>query len=115
MTIGAPYNKLERCAIAWPEVDIFIAGHDHRRGALPLTALYMTRNRKPTLRDKTRWLVKSGSYLRAYLEGSKYHGRPKGGYIEKRALPPATLGSPKIWIRPYYRGKSSELDITVES
>lgn len=56
----------------WVEADIVLQGHDHKRGALPLNPiLTLSQNRNGPLhvRERQRWIGRTGSYLKAYVDG----------------------------------------------
>lgn len=81
------------------EADILLMGDNHARGAFPIgDRLYIksVRNNPCCVRAKTRWLGRTGSFLRAYVPNEP-------GYIVDRALPPANLGWIEFDITPIRR------------
>lgn len=67
---GATINQVEDLKRIFPMADIYIEGHDHRRGAWPISCLTMVST--PTglvLRDKRQFLCRSGSFLRGLVAG----------------------------------------------
>jgi hypothetical protein len=89
--IGGSINKVETMReIA--EADIYIMGRDHRKGAVPAgEKLELTH--EMVLRYKKQWLVRSGSFLRGYVNG-------KPSYVADGAMPPTDLGVVIIEITP---------------
>jgi len=67
---GTTVNQVDDLRKIFPRADIYIMGHDHRRIAVPMSSLYI-KNCPNGLRVKehTQWLVRSGSFKRAYVEG----------------------------------------------
>lgn len=102
-TMASPLNKLEK-VIEWAEADIYLMGHQHKRVAANVPRFYVTA--KNTLLAKERLVVCTGSYLKAYMQGSKSEGKAGGTYVEKAMMRPVTLGSPLIKISPVeYKGQ----------
>lgn len=85
-TVGGRMNSVEKLA-SIAEADIFLMGDNHARGVLPLgEKLYLhDANGKSTLCSRKLWIARTGSFLRAYVNG-------ESGYVVDRALPPASLG-----------------------
>lgn len=97
VTAGGRYNAVEKLANVC-EADIFLMGDNHARGCFPMgDRLYLTTNgRGAHIRSKTRWLGRTGSFLRGYLPG-------ESSYVVDRALPPANLGWIEFEIIPTRR------------
>ena len=88
--IGGSLNRvaqMRECA----EADIYIMGHDHRRGAVPSgSKLHLTDHGGSLgLRYKKQWLVRSGSFLRGYVDGER-------SYIADAAMNPTDLGAVRL-------------------
>jgi UDP-2,3-diacylglucosamine pyrophosphatase LpxH len=77
--IGGSINKLEQMEkIA--EADLYILGHDHQKACVPLPqklCLVQSGN-EYKLKERTRYGVRSGSFLRTYKPGSKSYGAIRG-------------------------------------
>ena len=84
---GSTFNKVEQMREVFPECDIFCQNHDHRRGAIPVTAMFVKDSGK-TLRihHKKQWLCRGGSFLAAYIPNSQ-------SYIAKKSGAPMDLGT----------------------
>lgn len=71
--VGGSMNRIgQMCEQA--EADVFIQGHDHKRGVIPQNPkIYLENNARGGLVIKSRqqWLVRSGSFLTAYMPGSR--------------------------------------------
>lgn len=95
VTAGGKFNAVEKLLNVC-DCDIALMGDNHARGVFPAgDRLYLTSNGKGLhVKSKTRWIGRTGSFLRAYVDG-------EAGYVVDRALPPANLG----WI---------EFDLTPE-
>lgn len=88
--LGSPFNTVAQMAQIFPMADIFAQGHDHARGGLPATTLYMEYNAAGDsldVREKTQVFVRSGSSLRGYAPKSN-------SYIAKALYKPCALGFP---------------------
>ena len=102
---GTPINKLDNIVADW-EADIFLMGHMTKQAAAPIQRLYPYWPRDdgkapPSLRHKTKLLVGTGGYGKGYIEHSKQGLTPRGTYVEIGMMRPASLGSPRIWVKPY--------------
>lgn len=67
--VGTTINQVDDLRRIFPLADIYIMGHDHKRGAWPSSSLYMpSTDRNPCLRVKEmrQWLVRAGSWLKTY-------------------------------------------------
>ena len=71
---GGSVNRVDQMR-EHAEADIYVSGHDHRRGAWPANPrLHLSQNAKDPesglrLKSRQQWLVKSGSFLMAYEDG----------------------------------------------
>jgi hypothetical protein len=93
-TIGGSINNVEKMGqIA--DAQIYIMGHDHKKGALPDEKLVLKEgdSGKLKVRYKKIYYVRSGSFLRAYVEG-------RASYVTDRCLRPAVLGVVRIEMTP---------------
>jgi len=87
---GSTINQVEDMRAVFPNADIYVMGHDHRKVAVPVTSLNVVSGRKGlALKQKRQWLTRSGAFLRGYVPNS-----PK--YIIKKILRPTDLGIIKM-------------------
>lgn len=96
-SIAAPLTKIEK-VIEWAEADLYLMGHQHKRVAANVPRFYITNKGKLLAKEKL--VVCTGSYLKAYMQGSKEAGIAGGTYVEKAMMRPVTLGSPLIHAEP---------------
>jgi hypothetical protein len=111
---AAPINKLENLASGHEGVDLFLMGHQHKRSVAELSRMYPDRGKPPHITHRAVKLIATGSFLRGYLEGSKYQGRAQGDYVEKGMMNPVALGGVPIVIKPHY-GKDKDLTLEVHA
>jgi len=102
---GGVINKLDNLLPDW-ECDIFLMGHMTKQAVAPTNRLYpywpINKGKSPpSLRHKTKILCGTGGYGKAYIERSRQGLTPRGTYVEKGMMRPASLGSPRIRVRPY--------------
>lgn len=85
-TVGGRMNSVEKL-VGIADADIYLMGDNHARGVLPLgEKLYLhTSNGHSSLCARKSWIARTGSFLRAYVNG-------ESGYVVDRALQPASLG-----------------------
>jgi hypothetical protein len=98
-------RKLEDVAGAF-EADIYLMGHYSKAPAAPIERLYpywFRTGATPILLHKTKLLVGTGSFSKAYVQGSRAGLVPRGGYVEQALMTPAVLTSPLIRIVPRRR------------
>lgn len=67
---GGSINRVDQMREA-AEADAYAMGHDHKRSAIPANPkLYLARtNNGPKLKEKQQWLLRTGSFLKAYENG----------------------------------------------
>ncbi len=116
----AIYNKLYHQKVRYPAVRLFLMGHVPQLGHVVLEGLDAEGSiGKPHLTHEDTHLVATGGFSRSYQQGSRFAGRPQGGYAEKAMMPPAVLGGALITITPerYKRGGQDyvALDVKVSS
>ena len=89
------------------EADVYIMGHDHQRGAVPLSRLKL--NRRMQVVDHTAYAVRSGSFLRGYVAGEE-------SYVARAGLKPASLGGVTLHLQPQRvcEGKEKSRKFTIE-
>jgi hypothetical protein len=86
-TYGITINQVGDLKQIFPAADIYCAGHDHQRGAWPVSVLLP--NPIGGLKQKRQFLCRSGSFKKAYQENT-------AGYEISRLLRPADLGALKL-------------------
>lgn len=80
----------------WADADIILQGHDHKRGALPLNpTLQLSSNRSGELfvKERQRWVGRTGSYLKAYIDG-------EANYNVDAGRGPCSLGHIRFELTP---------------
>lgn len=92
-TLGSGLNLLERMVRAM-EADVYLMAHNHSEVTAPIDRLYRTNS--GYLYHRTKLLARTGGWLRGYLAQRPVEGRParesRGGYVERAAFAPTTLG-----------------------
>ena len=90
----------------WADADIVLQGHDHKRGALPLNPI-LTLNRSGSgsmqVKERSRWVGRTGSYLKAYVDG-------EANYNVDAGRGPCSLGHIRFDVTPtrvYKDGKEN--------
>lgn len=100
---GASINsvdKLREIAIA----DIYAMGHNHDKGVVPAyPKLYLAHNSRSGLeiKDRQSWLIRSGSFLKAYEPG-------RVSYNVDAARGPCALGHVELHVTPMCKGHSKK-------
>lgn len=100
----------------WADADIVLQGHDHKRGALPLNpTLSLSRNNlgKLYVKERSRWVGRTGSYLKAYVDG-------EAGYNVDAGRGPCSLGHIRFELTPKRtesraEGRSSRYSVQIRS
>jgi len=100
---GGSINTVEQMA-SIADADIYLMGHDHKKGAVPLSKLYLQGTR---LRQKKILLGRTGSFLRGYVPDQP-------SYVAKAQLKPCDLGVIKIELTPKRNKKNGEDDYYVD-
>jgi len=87
---GASINQVEDMKTIFPLADLYIMGHDHNRGAWPVSVLMgVNRHGKVKMKQKRQFLCRSGAFLKGYEEG-------KSNYVTGRLLRPTDMGALKL-------------------
>lgn len=87
---GTSINQVSDLKNIFPMADIYITGHDHKRGAWPDTAMGIQSGKNGlSIKQKRQWLIRSGSFLRAFVDG-------QSTYAVGRLYKPTELGTVKI-------------------
>jgi len=106
---GATINQVEDIKAIFPVGDIYIFGHDHQRGAWPVSVLVPSFSRgnqsgdpgEWKIRQKRQFLCRSGSFKKAYEDNT-------AGYEISRLLKPSDLGALKLKIGFHRNRKNGE-------
>lgn len=102
-TAGGKFNSVEKLA-AVCDADIYLMGDNHARGVFPLgDRLQLIGANSPgglCVKSKTRWIGRTGSFLRAYVEN-------ESSYVVDSALAPATLGWIEFTLTPRRKGEGN--------
>jgi predicted phosphodiesterase len=98
--VGGSLNRVAQM-VEGAEADVYIMGHDHKRGAVPMSPrLFLTHTSKKGLEVKHKevWAVRSGSFLASYRDGEV-------NYNVDAARGPCSLGHVELLITPKSDGE----------
>lgn len=105
--VGGSFNRVQQMAET-AEADLYIMGHDHKRGALPVNRLRLQGNGEHMhLVNRKIYLVRSGSFLRGYVPGER-------SYVADGAMSPCDLGCVPIMLTPQRVQKDREHSLFVD-
>lgn len=93
--VGGSINRVQQMGEA-AQADIYIMGHDHKKGAVPSSKLYLTHGGTPNrlaLHHRKQLYIRSGSFLKGYEEN-------EASYVADGAMNPTDLGVVKIEMTP---------------
>ncbi|MCK9370622.1 hypothetical protein M0R04_11990 [Candidatus Dojkabacteria bacterium] len=100
---GSSINTVEQmCGIA--DADIYLMGHDHKKGIVPKARLYLGDNR---LKQKKILLCRTGSFLKGYVEDQP-------SYVARALMTPSDLGNIKIEMTPRRKQNNDQDDYYVD-
>ena len=94
-TVGGTLNTVAQVA-AYMDCEIYLMGHDHQRAAVPLPPLLGLRHNSRgewKLAERDRWVGRTGSFLKAYVDGQSSYNVDAGrgpcsiGHIEFTITP----------------------------
>ena len=105
-----PLNRLLKVAPGFPQIDIFVQGHNTQIDARPKDNIWFY-GRELKMRNKTQMFVASGGFMQGYNAGSRYAGRASGSYVERGMMRPSSIGGPLITVTPRRKSEYTELDI----
>lgn len=107
-----PFLRLEAVAPGFPQVDIFMQGHNTQLASKKREAImfYGVDNRL-RMRAKEILFVIAGGFMRGYQQGSQYSGRAQGSYVEKAMYRPTAIGGPVITVTPRHHSEYNDLQI----
>ena len=92
---GSTFNTLEKMS-STAVADFYLMGHDHKKGCIPSTprlVLNSSGGKELTVQERTPWLGRTGSFLRAYENGRVSYNVDAGrspstlGWIEFEIIP----------------------------
>lgn len=90
---GGSINSVLRMAET-AEADIFLSGHDHKKGAMFVSRLYLSKSGHGVhLKHRKILLGKTGSFQKGYVDG-------KSNYPVSKCMAPSDLGVIKIELTP---------------
>jgi hypothetical protein len=93
---GGSINRVQYMAEC-AEADIYLMGHDHSKGCMPMSRLYLASptglGTTPILHHRKMLLGRTGSFLRGYVENEV-------SYVADGAMNPTDLGVIKIEMTP---------------
>jgi hypothetical protein len=95
-TPGSTFNTIEKM-LGTADADFYLMGHDHKKGAVPssprLKLVSAGRDAELVVRERTPWLGRTGSFLKAYEPGRVSYNVDAGrsacslGWIEFEITP----------------------------
>ncbi len=90
---GTTINQVDDLRRIFPVADIYLMGHDHKRGVWPESVLLFDNTLgKSEVKQKRQLLCRTGSFLRGYVDGEQ-------SYVADRLLRPCELGTIKFNIK----------------
>ena len=96
---GSTFNTIEKMQNT-ADADLYLMGHDHKKGAIPshprLRLVGGSRGAPPVVRERTPWLGRTGSFLKAYEPG-------RVSYAVDAGYPACALGWIEFQITPRRR------------
>ncbi len=100
--VASPLTVLEPIVRTF-DADVYLIGHHHKKVATKVPRLGV----RVTANDRIEWdarnliMASTGGFLKGYEMGTHDEGGlPSGSYVEKRMLPPVSLGGIMLYIRP---------------
>jgi predicted phosphodiesterase len=112
---GSTFNTIEKMATT-AVADFYLMGHDHKKGCVQssprLTLANGSRDGKVFIRERTPWLGRTGSFLKAYEPGKCSYNVDAGrnpaslGWIEFEIVPTRICSGGKDLIEFRIRGTS---------
>jgi hypothetical protein len=105
--VGTSFNKVDDMRNICDEADIYLMGHDHKKGILPIDIIGFRRTRSGIdMCNKRKLLVRTGSFLKGYVEDEE-------SYVMRSLMRPSSLGIVKIEvdIKRTREGGSERYDI----
>jgi len=107
-TAGNTINQVDDLRRIFPIADIYLMGHDHKRGVWPESTLIVQTNHKNgqiVIKQKRQLLCRTGSFMRGYVDNHD-------SYVADRLLRPCELGTIKLETR-VKRDRTGGMDSSV--
>lgn len=102
-TTGNSINQVAWLKEIFPVADVYIEGHNHERGAVPVSVLRPTHGRGGMrIKQLRQYLCRSGAFMRGYVPG-------QSSYVVQGLYRPSDLGSIQLVIR-FHRDKRNGED-----
>jgi predicted phosphodiesterase len=101
-TAGITITQVDDLKRVFPVADVYVMGHDHQRGAWPVSVLVPSQSTNE-IKQKRQLLCRSGSFKKAYVDG---HASYEVGKLFK----PSDLGALKLTIS-FNRSQKNGTDI----
>lgn len=106
-----PLRRLVSVAPGFPQVDIFVQGHNTQLGSRKFDNVWFYGDDELKMRSKDQMFVAAGGWMQGYNAGSKYSGRAQGSYVEKGMMRPTAIGGALITVTPRHKAEADVLDI----
>jgi len=107
-----PVQRLKKVAPGFPQIDIFIQGHNTKLGSEAMSQIwYYGGPGKLKMRSKKQLFVAAGGFMTGYTENSMFAGRAAGSYVERGMMRPSAIGAPIIIVEPRYRPDYNDLSL----
>jgi hypothetical protein len=113
-TPGAQFNTIEKM-LSTADADIYLMGHTHGKGCIPSSPRIVLKDNKNgglLIRERTPWLGRTGSFLKAYESGRVSYNVDAGrspaalGWIEFEITPVRVVTGRQDYIELRIRGTS---------
>ncbi len=88
--IGSPFNTVEKMRDVFGQADIYLMGHDHKKGGISDTTLFY--DHQFNMQQRRQWFGRTGSFLKGWEPNVE-------SYIVQRMYPPTDLGAIKFEVR----------------
>ena len=107
-----PLNRLLKVAPGFPQIDIFMQGHNTQIDARPKDCIWFYGGPgNLRMRYKTQMFCATGGFMAGYKQGSRHAGRAAGTYVERGMMRPTAIGGVLLTVTPRHREAYSDLDI----
>ena len=107
-----PFARLLKVAPGFPQMDIFIQGHNTQLGSKKLDTIeFYGGTGRLRMRQRTVLYVAAGGFMKGYSQGSMIAGRAQGSYVEKGMMRPTSVGGVVIEVIPRHKEDYNDLDM----
>lgn len=107
-----PVQRLKKVAPGFPQVDIFVQGHNTKLGSESVNNIWFYGGPgRLQMRSKKQMFVAAGGFMTGYTQGSKFAGRASGSYVERGMMRPSAIGAPIIRVEPRYKNGYADLSM----